>query len=58
MDSPREIYEMIGSAPMIRPKLIEIARWISESYCCPFANSDDLRLATGGPAGVRCAAQA
>ena len=34
-DSPREIYEMIGNAPMIRPKLIEIARWISEYYCCP-----------------------
>ena len=35
VDSPREIYEMIGNAPMIRPKLIEIARWISEYYCCP-----------------------
>ena len=35
VESPREIHEMIGDAPMIRPKLIEIARWISEYYCCP-----------------------
>jgi primosomal protein N' (replication factor Y) (superfamily II helicase) len=35
VDSPREIYEMIGNSPMIRPRLIEIARWISEYYCCP-----------------------
>jgi primosomal protein N' (replication factor Y) len=35
VNSPREIHEIIGSAPMIRPKLIEIARWISEYYCCP-----------------------
>jgi primosomal protein N' (replication factor Y) (superfamily II helicase) len=33
--SPREIHEIIGNAPMIRPRLIEIARWISEYYCCP-----------------------
>jgi primosomal protein N' (replication factor Y) (superfamily II helicase) len=33
--SPREIHEVIGDAPLIRPKLIEIARWISEYYCCP-----------------------
>ena len=35
VDSPQENYEMIGNAPIIRPKLIEIARWISEYYCCP-----------------------
>ena len=35
VESPREIHEMIGTAPLIRPKLIEIARWISEYYCCP-----------------------
>jgi primosomal protein N' (replication factor Y) (superfamily II helicase) len=35
VNSPREIHEIIGNAPMIRPKLIEIARWISEYYCCP-----------------------
>jgi primosomal protein N' (replication factor Y) (superfamily II helicase) len=33
--SPRAIHQIIGDAPMIRPKLIEIARWISEYYCCP-----------------------
>ena len=32
--SPREIHEMIGGAPLIRPRLLEIARWISEYYCC------------------------
>ena len=33
--SPREIHEVIGGAPLIRPRLLEIARWISEYYCCP-----------------------
>ena len=33
--SPREIHEVIGTVPLIRPKMIEIARWISEYYCCP-----------------------
>ncbi|HEY5707118.1 MAG TPA: primosomal protein N' [Terrimicrobiaceae bacterium] len=32
--SPREIHEVIGGTPLIRPKLLEIARWISEYYCC------------------------
>lgn len=32
--SPREIHEMIGGVPLIRPRLLEIARWISEYYCC------------------------
>ncbi|MFZ4682830.1 MAG: replication restart helicase PriA, partial [Terrimicrobiaceae bacterium] len=33
--SPKEIHEVIGGAPLIRPKLLEIARWIAEYYCCP-----------------------
>jgi primosomal protein N' (replication factor Y) len=33
--SPREIEAVIGSEPLIRPSLLEIARWISEYYCCP-----------------------
>ena len=33
--SPREIHEVIGGAPLIRPRLLEIARWIAEYYCCP-----------------------
>ncbi len=33
--SPREIEEVIGDAPLIRPVLLEIARWISAYYCCP-----------------------
>ena len=35
VESPREIHEAIGGAPLIRPKLLEIARWIAEYYCCP-----------------------
>jgi primosomal protein N' (replication factor Y) len=31
---PREIQEVIGGTPLIRPRLLEIARWISEYYCC------------------------
>ena len=33
--SPREIHELIGATPLIRPKLLAIARWMSEYYCCP-----------------------
>ncbi len=33
--SPKEIHEVIGASPLIRPALLEIARWISEYYCCP-----------------------
>ncbi len=33
--SPKEIHEVIGGAPLIRPRLLEIARWIAEYYCCP-----------------------
>ena len=35
VDSLREVHEVIGDTPLIRPRLIEIARWISEYYCCP-----------------------
>ena len=33
--SPKEIHEVIGGSPMIRPELLEIARWIADYYCCP-----------------------
>jgi primosomal protein N' (replication factor Y) (superfamily II helicase) len=33
--SPRAIHEVIGGGPMIRPRLLEMARWISDYYCCP-----------------------
>lgn len=33
--NPREIHELIGEAPLIRPELLELARWIAEYYCCP-----------------------
>lgn len=33
--NPREIHEVIGEAPLIRPELLELARWIAEYYCCP-----------------------
>lgn len=33
--NPREIHELIGGAPLIRPELLELARWIAEYYCCP-----------------------
>jgi len=32
--NPREIHEVIGGTPLIRPRLLEIARWIAEYYCC------------------------
>jgi primosomal protein N' (replication factor Y) len=33
--SPREIQAVIGGGPLIQPRLLEMARWISEYYCCP-----------------------
>jgi len=33
--APREIAEIIGEAPLIRPKLLEIAHWMAAYYCCP-----------------------
>jgi len=33
--NPREIHEVIGEAPLIRPELLALARWIAEYYCCP-----------------------
>ncbi|MGC2578968.1 MAG: hypothetical protein WA376_15490, partial [Terrimicrobiaceae bacterium] len=35
VESPRAIHEVIGGKPLIRPRLLELARWISEYYCCP-----------------------
>ena len=57
VNSPREIHEIIGNAPMIRPKLIEIARWISEYYCCPLQTAmgcvlpQVVRQASADPSG-------
>lgn len=33
--APKEIQEVIGGVPLIRPELLRIARWIAEYYCCP-----------------------
>jgi primosomal protein N' (replication factor Y) len=33
--NPRPVHDVIGPAPLIRPELLEIARWIAEYYCCP-----------------------
>lgn len=31
----KEVQEVIGGKPLIRPELLEIARWIADYYCCP-----------------------
>ena len=33
---------LIGGSSVIRPRLLELARWISEYYCCPLAGGDGL----------------
>jgi primosomal protein N' (replication factor Y) len=33
--NPRDIHELIGGAPLIRPELLDLARWIADYYCCP-----------------------
>ena len=35
VESPRELQGLIGGSSLIRPRLLELARWISEYYCCP-----------------------
>lgn len=30
----KEIHQVIGGKPLIKPQLFELARWISEYYCC------------------------
>lgn len=31
----RDIAELLDEKPMIRPSLLELARWMSDYYCCP-----------------------
>ncbi|MFM8763854.1 MAG: primosomal protein N', partial [Spartobacteria bacterium] len=31
----RYIAELLDEKPMIRPSLLELARWMSDYYCCP-----------------------
>lgn len=31
----KSISEVIGEVPLIRPRLMEMARWIADYYCCP-----------------------
>jgi len=31
----REIAEVLDAKPMIRPALLDLARWMAEYYCCP-----------------------
>jgi primosomal protein N' (replication factor Y) len=33
--NPRDIHELIGDAPLIRPELLGLARWMADYYCCP-----------------------
>ncbi len=35
VEAPRFIEEVLHREPLIRPRLIEIARWMAEYYCCP-----------------------
>jgi len=32
----RDIASLMDGKPMIRPSLLELARWMSDYYCCPF----------------------
>lgn len=31
----RDVVELIDAKPMIRPALLELARWMADYYCCP-----------------------
>src|ERR1044071_4117269 len=31
----RPILKVIGGAPLLTPKILKLARWISDYYCCP-----------------------
>ena len=34
-DSVRDISQLMDEKPMIRPALLELARWMADYYCCP-----------------------
>lgn len=34
-ESPREILGVVGEHPAVRPRLLELARWMSDYYACP-----------------------
>jgi primosomal protein N' (replication factor Y) len=35
MPGMRDVAELLDAKPMIRPALLELARWMSDYYCCP-----------------------
>ncbi len=35
VNSPKEIQDVVKGGSLIRPELLEIARWIADYYCCP-----------------------
>lgn len=35
----REVVELLNEQPMIRPALLDLARWMSDYYCCPLETS-------------------
>jgi primosomal protein N' (replication factor Y) len=45
----RSIVEVIGTPALLSPQLLELARWISQYYLCPF----DLTLKALAPSSVR-----
>lgn len=45
----RPILKVIGGAPLITPKILKLARWISEYYCCPI----EITLKAALPEAVR-----
>ncbi len=45
----RPILKVIGGAPLLTPKVLKLARWISEYYCCPL----EVTLKSAVPEAVR-----
>ncbi|HEY6228374.1 MAG TPA: primosomal protein N' [Verrucomicrobiae bacterium] len=45
----RPILKVIGGAPLLTPKILKLARWISDYYCCPL----EVTLKTALPDVVR-----
>lgn len=45
----RPILKVIGGAPLLTPKILKLARWISDYYCCPL----EVTLKTALPEVVR-----
>src|SRR4051812_50028932 len=47
----RPILKVIGGAPLLTPKILKLARWVSDYYCCPLEGNLKTALPEWGGKG-------